>query len=80
MAELFSGLSEAPAPADDRNPRGAARADGARDRGWTYVESVTVMVDDDPAGRRDAATLAQLLRPRVLEVRPVNLTELRGAP
>ncbi len=45
-----------------------------------YVESVTVMVDDDPAGRRGAEALARSLVDRVLEVRLADIAQLRGAP
>lgn len=45
-----------------------------------YVESVTVLVDDDVAGRRGAGALARLLVSRGIETRFANIAQLRGPP
>jgi hypothetical protein len=45
----------------------------------SYVESVTIVVDADDAGRRHSGELAQLLRGRGFEVRAVDLCAGRAA-
>jgi hypothetical protein len=39
----------------------------------TYIESVTLLVDDDPEGHRHAARLAELVAQRAIEVRSILL-------
>lgn len=44
-----------------------------------YVECVTIMVDDDPDGRRYAGELAELMERRKIEVRSVRLPQQKEA-
>jgi hypothetical protein len=43
----------------------------------SYIESITLMVDDDPDGRRYAGELAQMVERRGIEVRSILLHEQR---
>ena len=53
-------------------------ASRARRRDSSYIESVTILVDDDDAGRRHAGDLAERLRGRVREVRLAQFGENAG--
>ena len=56
----------------------ASRLPALADAIPSYIESVTILVDDDDAGRRHAGDLAERLRGRVREVRLAQFGENAG--
>lgn len=57
----------------------ASRMSALADAIPSYIECVTVLVDDDHDGRRHASTLANRIRARGVEVRPVIANRWRPA-
>ena len=56
----------------------AGRLPGLSDAVPSYIEAVTIMVDDDPAGRRHSAELAARLRERGIDARLILATPRRA--